>query len=370
MNYYDELGISPNAPAEEIRDAYLQLARLLHPDRLQDPRQRSLAELQMKRLNHIYQTLSHPEQRRHYDFSLNERHAPQMVFIPEEDPLDALPRRHHHHHHHHHRRRLFGPQWLAAAALGGALFAFILGRITHDEAPEAVPPVSAAAPETARRPEKMPVPQFSQNGASGMGIEPIIVNLRNRLHQAERERDEALARAKATEKSTPQTPASAGNAHASDPAPIPPFQLPPPEAPAAQAAVTTRQPQQPNHPKGWSGRWYYVKPSGGAPLRNMYPPEFIEAALLEENGVVRGRYRARYKIADRAIPPEVDFQFTGKVNQGAMASTWVGPGGAKGEVRVRQVTPDTIEFAWVATDLGRHQGLGYGTAVLVRRQDP
>jgi len=32
MNYYEELGVSPSAPAEEIRQAYWELARLLDPD--------------------------------------------------------------------------------------------------------------------------------------------------------------------------------------------------------------------------------------------------------------------------------------------------------------------------------------------------
>ncbi len=356
MNYYDELGISPQAPSEDVREAYLQLARLLHPDRLQDPKQRRLAELQMKRLNRIYDTLSNAEQRRAYDQSLVERQLPPqpLVFVADDQPYDQpRPRR---------RAGRFGLQWLVVAAAAGGLLGFIVARANSDEHAEDFVPAAREQPRLA-------VPSSHQAAASShagssAGLEPIILNLRSRLHQAERDRDAALARLKAMgEKPPPATVLAA---------PPPPAEMPispslHPVAPVPEPAPVQASGSQ---VKGWSGRWYYVKKPAGMPPRNMYPPEFIEAALLEENGMVRGRYRARYKIADRAIPPEVDFQFAGKVNQGSLASTWLGPGGAKGEVRIRQLSSDTIELAWVATDLGRHQGLGYGTAVLVRRQEP
>lgn len=372
MNYYDELGISPNAGTDEVREAYKQLARLLHPDLLQDPRQRSLAEIQMKRLNHIYHTLSNTELRREYDLSLTERILPaaQMVFVPDTDLLEQ-PLRRRPHHHHHHRHRHFGIGWLAVAALAGALVTYVGVKLNRVE-PEPVEAASETAPQAAT-PASTSAP--ARSGATGPGLEPIIINLRSRLHQAEHDRDEAVARLHSMGKSASPAATSAAAAPVTtqpDPPPIAPVQIPPTsQPPPVQAIVPTLPPAAPSvQLKGWNGRWYYVRQTSGQAPPNMYPPEFIEAALLEDNGMVRGRYRARYKIADRAIPPEVDFQFAGKVHQGAMATNWQGPGGAKGDVRIRQLSTDTIELSWIATDLGRHQGLGYGTAILVRRHDP
>ena len=37
MNFYEELGVPPDAPLAAIRDAYRNVARLLHPDAQTDP---------------------------------------------------------------------------------------------------------------------------------------------------------------------------------------------------------------------------------------------------------------------------------------------------------------------------------------------
>ena len=70
MDYYEELGISRNASIDEIRRAYRNLARILHPDRQPDDALRALAGLQMVRLNQILRTLSDPQLRIQYDNSL------------------------------------------------------------------------------------------------------------------------------------------------------------------------------------------------------------------------------------------------------------------------------------------------------------
>jgi len=41
MNYYEELGLRPSASAEEIRQAYRELARLLPPDQQREEGLRS-----------------------------------------------------------------------------------------------------------------------------------------------------------------------------------------------------------------------------------------------------------------------------------------------------------------------------------------
>src|SRR5690242_7663026 len=70
MNYYEELGLSPSASAEEIRQAYKSVARLVHPDRQSDAHLRKMAELQMTRLNDILAVLSDPVRRERYDVAL------------------------------------------------------------------------------------------------------------------------------------------------------------------------------------------------------------------------------------------------------------------------------------------------------------
>ena len=70
MNYYEELGIRPDADQEEIRKAHRRLVRLVHPDQHRDPAMKQLAETQMRRLNSIVATLLDSTRRHEYDEQL------------------------------------------------------------------------------------------------------------------------------------------------------------------------------------------------------------------------------------------------------------------------------------------------------------
>lgn len=61
-DYYDVLGVSPDAGAEEIKRAYRQLARRYHPDISGDDRGAAFLELAR-----AYDVLRDPMRRRHYD---------------------------------------------------------------------------------------------------------------------------------------------------------------------------------------------------------------------------------------------------------------------------------------------------------------
>ena len=63
-DYYEVLGVSKNANADELKRAYRQLARKLHPDANQDDPQ---AEEHFKEVTLAYEVLSNPETRRRYD---------------------------------------------------------------------------------------------------------------------------------------------------------------------------------------------------------------------------------------------------------------------------------------------------------------
>lgn len=68
MTFYEVLGVSPEATPDEIKTAYRELAKQYHPDR--NPGN-SEAEAKMKEVNEAYSTLSDPQKRQEYDYSLN-----------------------------------------------------------------------------------------------------------------------------------------------------------------------------------------------------------------------------------------------------------------------------------------------------------
>ncbi len=68
LDAYRELGLTPNASQEEIRQAYRQLARRYHPDHAPEGKQQEYEE-KMKRVNAAYAILSDPQQRTQYDQS-------------------------------------------------------------------------------------------------------------------------------------------------------------------------------------------------------------------------------------------------------------------------------------------------------------
>jgi len=64
QDYYDTLGVSRDATAEQIRKAYRTLARKHHPDVNQ---QDAKAEERFKQINEAYEVLKDPDKRKRYD---------------------------------------------------------------------------------------------------------------------------------------------------------------------------------------------------------------------------------------------------------------------------------------------------------------
>jgi DnaJ-domain-containing protein 1 len=72
-SHYEVLGVRHDARADAVRQAYLQRARELHPDRFIDagPAQRGEAERSMQEVNEAWRVLGDPGRRRRYDAELN-----------------------------------------------------------------------------------------------------------------------------------------------------------------------------------------------------------------------------------------------------------------------------------------------------------
>lgn len=83
--YYEILNISPNATQEEIRTAYQNRARELHPDKNPSDQQ------SFKQIQEAHETLSDNEKRKKYDESLKQSQTPQLVFVLNDDngPTDT-----------------------------------------------------------------------------------------------------------------------------------------------------------------------------------------------------------------------------------------------------------------------------------------
>ena len=332
MNYYEELGLTPQASAEEIRQAYKNLARVLHPDQFQEAPLRRAGELQMKRLNAVVAVLSDAAERRRYDLSL----APGPVAVlgrvrmPVAARLEAA-------------RRSWA--WWLAAAIGLAALAFYsasgtrLSRASPAGGPARVPAVAAEAPPTVAPQEQPSPPPRARR-------EPV----RSPLPEAPRPSPlPALAAPAPSEPVWEPAPFAARRSfEAAALSPPPPPQARPPAPSLARLA----------------GAWLYA-PAEPPPRTDLvYPPEYIELRITEEPGTIFGRYRARYIIPDRAVSPEVNFHFEGAA--AAETFLWTGPGGASGEVRLKRLAADSLEVTWWATELGKYLGLASGTAVLTR----
>ena len=69
-DYYLILGVPKTATQAQIKEAYLKLARVNHPDRFQDPEKRTQASETIQAINESYNHLRDQKLRREYDESL------------------------------------------------------------------------------------------------------------------------------------------------------------------------------------------------------------------------------------------------------------------------------------------------------------
>jgi curved DNA-binding protein CbpA len=482
MNYYEELGLPRSATTKEIREAYRNLVRVLHPDQFQDDPTRRLGELQMRRLNQIVETLTDPGRRRRYDLTLHASHGPRPIppgerWAPVIVPPPAPP-----------SSRFFGVLfssgiWVftGAIAIASIFWYFsaeggsaqnqnvtsLLQRQMNDGSGKratAVPERSSALErlerlraepqreaeaqlqarariqkqeqqadwqaaagieqgrssaagrpsagrmaaakggegERVRTQESLPLssatrtqkeanrlaPQVANRArVSGTGrgpaagvikgaalspdsqvevtestSEPLLrgatlgAGVMNRAQEAVAAIGEEV-RAPGSRGPFAAAPGATGSAAAVTNGSVAPLDAQDP-APAASAARNSI-----------AGRWIYRRTNKNDNSKTLYPPEYIELNVVEESGLYRGQYRARYVVHDRPISPDVSFRFEGSMTGPKAKFPWVGTGASRGEVEIRMVNDHSIEVNWAATSLGRSLGLAAGTAVLLRRLD-
>ena len=341
MNYYEELGLRPDASPEEIRQAYRSLARLLHPDQQPDEGLRRLAEAQMRRVNAIHDTLVEPARRREYDAGLCQG----LMVVKPRSPGAA-------------RRTVsfsFRDAGLVSAGIAVASLCWQLSTTpraaTLPLADPATLPATVAAdgaasarqktvsPVNRRRVRARPEPAVRRSAAIEAPARPMIPDL------------PPLALVE-----------PAGGFVAAD------LALPPVKPVPAQAAASIEQVVSEAAPR-LGGTWVYVRPRLLSSQRSLYPADYVETIILEEGAIVRGRYRARYDVADRPISAEVSFRFEGRAEAGGASLRWTGAGGAEGEAKLELLSRNSMRLDWVATTLGTQLGLASGTAVLTRRQE-
>ncbi len=326
MTYYQELGLTPQASPEEIREAYRTLARLLHPDQYQEEKLKRAAEGQMRRLNRIYAELSDPERRRRYDQSLGSlADCGWRSWI--------LPRTAH--------------VAVVVALSAGVVVGWLARTLSRGN-----PPVTPADRPNVIVPAPAPAPRQAED-ARGTGARRRTASLPS---PAARSGTENTTGAPVLQPLDSDLPAVV-----STPAP----------APFESAAITASAIEPRGQRPRFSGRWLHAHPPSAAGSPLLHPPEYIELVIVERYGRLRGSYRARYRVLDRAVSPYVAFQFEGEApSSEAVQFPWTGPAGAHGAVRLHLVSENTLEVAWSVTEPGGQLALVSGTARLTRLREP
>jgi DnaJ domain len=321
LNYYDDLGVDPDASPEEIRDAYRTLVRLLHPDQQTDPALKRAAEGQMRRINRSYEVLCEPEGRRRYDAERSpppQRPGP-IAIRPSAGVVVRT------------RIQTGTLVWMLATLASVGLICWLSVQGQPRAARLQPGPVRAAPnPQVVAHVEPLPVPS-GHPSIPVQAEEPVLTPVPQIV---------------------PMAPPVGEPLHVTAPA------LPVPAEMPAKIA-----------PKRFGGYWAYVRDKNFPRDAGRYPPQFIEASIEERDGSIHGKYKARYYVFDRPISPNVNFEFEGKPDGNSAKLPWRGEGGSQGQLEINLISANEMEMIWHATDLGESLGLVSGTAILMRRPE-
>ncbi len=348
ITYYDELGVAPTASPEQIRDAFRLFVRLLHPDQQTDPQLKEIAEKQMRKLNRIYDVLSDPENRRRYDEILETDFAPPIILnAPSPGGRRLSPTL----------------AWGAAIVVSAGLLIWLASENTPGLPGRALDPTVAPVAASTLAPASSRKAAADQESGSAQ-----VSQLRSDLRAAIVERDAAiqeLNKLRGDPDNRARQASQSGSTPVEGTEPEPALimtELPSAsKLPVLSNSAPTRIEKAANGQL--AGSWFYAKPPNGRTNK----PEYIEATITEEGGVLHGRYRSRLPKVDRTTSRDVSFTFTGTPNGSQCDCRWTGAAGARGELTLKLTSENSMRIDWTASESGALKGLHSGTAVLSRR---
>ena len=405
MTLYGELGVKEGASYDEIRAAYLRLAKTHHPDHVHDG-DRDSADQQMSRLNYIIGVLGDAEERAAYDAELGRQRAD--IRAREALALQALEAARH-------GRRTPGSRIRTAifAAVGVALAGVatvILLVGDFGEAPArqrtAAKPDPGASRKNASEPSgsieasnppvKINPSPLSHNGVPESLSKPVpdpaykeavatpATAPRNSTPQlpqisaADARRQAILAEARKALESPPAAPREIrGNdvpRPSADPALVRPeparlaAKEPPPPPVSVASAVppaptkTPPTPQKSDPVQHWKGLWRYKADPRNLPIAQFSALD-VEMRLQNVDSRVYGTYKAIYSEKE-AYLGDVDLLLSVmSIGEDWLRGVWSGNRGAYGQFELKK-TPRGVEMNWWTTKAGRTSSRSSGSVLL------
>jgi curved DNA-binding protein CbpA len=320
LTHYDDLGLGAGASGEEIRQAYLNLVRLLHPDLSSEPALKRFSENQLKRVSRAYAVLSDADRRRQYDAQVNaagggEPEAPVTV------KRSAGRSR---------ARAWITLGWLICAFAGIVGIGWYVSQQATGSADPAQVNAAANPPISARTPAVNP--DGGDNTAD-------LASLRSELATAKTERERALEQTvlQAKELDFLTSRLLAGR------------------SPAGSSRL--------------AGVWVLPQ-SKFKSAASAFNPEAVDLIINTQQETVQGRFRARYPGMGAPDPPMVRFYFEGTLQNEVAQATWSGEDGSKGEIQLKLSADSALQLVWSTSQAGKQSGPDSGTLALVRRTGP
>jgi hypothetical protein len=320
LTHYDDLGLPASASGEEIREAYLNLVRLLHPDLSAEPSVKRFSENTLKRVSRAYAILSDPDRRRRYEAQLSASSDEEA-----KEPVGV--------------RRSAGRSWARAwITFGWLICAFAgivgIGWYVSQQSDGPSSQVSAANPPAAAT--NTGAPSASTAPSDGADKAADLESMRSELEATKAAGDRTLE----------QTVLQAK------------------ELDFLTRRVLAGRP--PAGTSGFSGVWV-LPASKVAPIASAFTPESVDLILSAQQEGIQGRFRARYPSMGAPDPPMVRFYFEGKLQDAFANATWNSEDGSKGEIQVKLTSENTLQLVWSTTQAGKQTGPESGTLALVRK---